>query len=74
MTLTAAAQRTLLETIETQRFGCELAGSSLYSDVLEAVAADVERGGPLVRLLEPVAAVSVTAPASPAPATSAPHP
>ncbi|WP_426571634.1 DUF2332 domain-containing protein [Aquihabitans sp. McL0605] len=55
MTLSDAAQRTLLETIETQRFGCELTGSVLYSDVLEAVAADVERRGPISVLLEPVA-------------------
>ena len=41
MTLSAEARSTLLETIETQRFGCEISGSALYSDLLEAVAADV---------------------------------
>lgn len=46
----------LLELIETQRLGCEMAGSPLYADVLDAVAADVTRGGPAQRLLAPVAA------------------
>lgn len=45
----------LLETIETQRAGCELAGSPLYASVLEAVAGDVSRGGPSADLLGPVA-------------------
>ena len=46
----------LLETVETQRFGCEMAGSPLYSTVLEAVAHDVETGGGCWSLLEPYAA------------------
>lgn len=53
MTVTSSTRRTLLDTIETQRFGCELAGSPLYAEVLAVVAADVERGGPCARLLDP---------------------
>ena len=56
MTLADAERATLLETIETQRFGCEMAGSPLYADVLGVVAKDVRNGGPIGRLLEPVAA------------------
>ena len=48
-------RRALLDTIDTQRLGCELAGSDLYSDVLEVVGRDVERGGPFAVLLDPVA-------------------
>lgn len=59
MTATAARRSTLFETIETQRLGCELAGSPLYAAALAAVAADVAAGGPCARLLDPVA----TAPA-----------
>jgi hypothetical protein len=55
MTTVPADRATLLETIETQRFGCELSGSPLYSEVLEAVAGDVERGGPCALLLDPLA-------------------
>lgn len=55
MTLGPAERAALQETIETQRLGCELAGSDLYSDVLRAVGADVARAGPLADLLEPVA-------------------
>lgn len=43
----------LLEAIETQRLGCELAGSSLYSSVLGAVSADVVSGGPCASVLAP---------------------
>lgn len=50
-----AVRTQLLETIETQRFGCEMSGSDLYSDVLLAVAADVRADGPIAGLLEPVA-------------------
>ena len=45
----------LLQTIETQRFGCEMAGSPLYADVLDAVATNVAAGGPCARLLAPFA-------------------
>lgn len=46
----------LLETIENQRLGCELAGSPLYADLLDAVAADVVAGGVCAPLLAPLAA------------------
>ncbi len=55
MTLEPAARSTLLETIETQRFGCEMSGSNLYSDILRFVADDVADGGTIADLLEPVA-------------------
>jgi hypothetical protein len=51
----ATAHAGLLETIETQRFGCELAGSPLYCDLLVAVKADVEAGGVSAELLTPYA-------------------
>jgi hypothetical protein len=56
MTVAERWDAVLLETIETQRLGCELAGSPLYADVLDAVAADVSAGGPSARILQPVAA------------------
>lgn len=43
----------LLETIELQRLGCELAGSPVYATVLAAVAADVGSGGVCARVLGP---------------------
>lgn len=49
------AVATLLETIETQRLGCELAGSPLYAAVLDVVAADVAAGGPSADVLAPAA-------------------
>jgi hypothetical protein len=55
VTAPAGRQRTLLETIETQRLGCELAGSPLSAAVLEVVATDVADGGPFAELLAPVA-------------------
>jgi hypothetical protein len=55
VTLSPDSRRTLLETIETQRFGCEMTGSPLYVDLLDVVAADVRAGGVFARLLEPVA-------------------
>ena len=55
MTRVDGDRATLLETIETQRLGCELAGSPLYADVLAIVADDVRAGGPSARLLDPVA-------------------
>ena len=55
MTLSSAARRELLDTIETQRFGCEMAGSPLYASMLDVIAADVEADGPFAHLLEPVA-------------------
>lgn len=51
----SVAQRSLLETIETQRFGCELAGSPLYCDLLAAVKTDVAVGGLSADLLAPYA-------------------
>jgi hypothetical protein len=51
--------RRLLETIELQRVGCELAGSALYARVLAAVAADVRAGGPSRGLLAPHAEAPV---------------
>ncbi len=45
----------LRQTIETQRIGCEMAGSALYAHVLSAVATDVTVGGPCARLLAPFA-------------------
>ena len=51
----AGARTALLETIATQRLGCELAGSPLYAAILDAVAEDVGRDGPVGRLLEAVA-------------------
>jgi len=45
----------LLDTIETQRAGCEMAGSPLYADLLDAVATDVVKGGVCARLLAPFA-------------------
>ena len=51
-----AARRALLETIETQRFGCEMSGSDLYADILQITAAHVVDGGPIAEVLEPVAA------------------
>ena len=50
-----AVRSSLLETIETQRFGCEMSGSDLYSVILRFVADDVEGAGPISGLLEPVA-------------------
>jgi hypothetical protein len=55
MTLSAEDRAALLETIETQRFGCEMSGSDLYSDLLHHVADDVAAGGVIGELLEPVA-------------------
>ncbi|MFN8019467.1 MAG: DUF2332 family protein [Acidimicrobiales bacterium] len=55
MTLSEPARRELLETIEMQRLGCELAGSPLYSAVLQRVADDVRSAGPFAGLLEPLA-------------------
>ncbi len=45
----------LLEVIEHQRLGCELAGSPLYATVLAAVADDVRAGGPTGAVLAPLA-------------------
>ncbi|MBK6857130.1 MAG: DUF2332 domain-containing protein [Microthrixaceae bacterium] len=45
----------LLETIEMQRAGCEVAGSPLYSRILSALATDVMAGGPAWTLLHPYA-------------------
>jgi hypothetical protein len=49
------ATGSLLDTIELQRAGCELAGSPLYAEVLDAVAADVRAGGPSAAMLLPLA-------------------
>lgn len=56
MSLSAEGRAALLETIETQRFGCEMSGSDLYSNLLHHVADDVAAGGVMGDLLEPVAA------------------
>lgn len=45
----------LLDTIENQRLGCELAGSALYAELLAATGADVAAGGVCARLLAPLA-------------------
>jgi len=45
----------LLDTIENQRLGCELAGSDLYATALAATSADVRAGGVCARVLAPVA-------------------
>lgn len=50
----AGRRRSLLETIATQRLGCELAGSPLYAAILDVVAGEVEADGPVARLLDPV--------------------
>lgn len=52
-------RRRLLETVELQRLGCELAGSALYARVLAAVATDVRSDGPVGRLLAPHALAPV---------------
>ena len=49
------AKAELLETLEMQRIGCEMAGSPLYAEILDAVATDVTAGGPCGRLLGPFA-------------------
>lgn len=56
MTAAATRRTPLLDTIETQRFGCELAGSPLYAEALSVVADDVAVQGPCGRLLDPFAA------------------
>ncbi|MEO6629257.1 MAG: DUF2332 domain-containing protein [Aquihabitans sp.] len=43
----------LLDTIENQRFGCELAGSPAYARVLSAVGRDVANTGACARILGP---------------------
>ncbi|MGI8754813.1 MAG: DUF2332 domain-containing protein [Acidimicrobiales bacterium] len=52
MTAAATRRTPLLDTIETQRFGCELAGSPLYAQALLVVADDVAAEGPCARLLD----------------------
>lgn len=51
--------RRLLDTIELQRVGCELAGSPLYARVLAALATEVRAGGTARDLLAPHAEASV---------------
>jgi len=55
VTRASGGRSSLLETIETQRLGCELAGSPLYAAILDVVSADVARAGPVGAVLEPVA-------------------
>jgi hypothetical protein len=55
----AADLDALAEVIELQRLGCELAGSPLYAEVLDAVAADVAAGGPCLSVLAPHARAPV---------------
>ena len=52
-------RRTLLDTIEAQRLGCELSGSPLSAAVLSAVAGDVAAGGTYAALLDQVAAAPI---------------
>jgi len=47
----ASLRTKLLETIEAQQLGCELQGSTLYASLLDAMAGDVAKGGPVARLL-----------------------
>lgn len=55
MSLRPAARDALLAVVETQRLGCELAGSPLYAEVLRAVAHDLGRDGPCAAVLAGVA-------------------
>ena len=55
MSLRSSERDRLLETVETQRLGCDLAGSPLYAEVLDVVADDLRRLGPFAGLLAPVA-------------------
>jgi hypothetical protein len=54
VTSTAAGREHLLQTIDSQRLGCEMAGSPLYASLLEAVARDVASDGPAAELLAPL--------------------
>ncbi|MCU1455576.1 MAG: hypothetical protein JWN46_3722 [Acidimicrobiales bacterium] len=53
MTIGVPRSEGLLETIELQRMGCALNGSTVYDEVLMAVAADVRAGGACVQVLGP---------------------
>jgi hypothetical protein len=53
--LPVGSRLSLAEALETQRHGCKLAGSPLYAEVLDAVAADVDAGGVAAELLGPYA-------------------
>jgi hypothetical protein len=55
VTLRPAERGALLAVVETQRLGCELAGSPLYAEVLQAVAHDLDRNGPCAAVLAGVA-------------------
>ncbi len=50
-----SAIEALQETVELQRLGCEFAGSPLYGEILDGVAADVAAQGVCARVLEPYA-------------------
>jgi hypothetical protein len=50
----AESPRSIFEVVEAQRLGCELVGSALYAAILDEVAVDLRRGGPLARPLETV--------------------
>lgn len=52
--MSAADAPSLLEVVEAQRLGCELAGSPLSAAVLAHVGAELARGGPLRAVLAPV--------------------
>jgi hypothetical protein len=52
--VSAADAPSLLEVVEAQRLGCELAGSPLSAAVLAHVGAELHRGGPLREVLAPV--------------------
>ena len=43
----------LLASVRRQRDGCRRLGSPLYAGLLDRVAADLDRGGPSLRVLEP---------------------
>lgn len=51
----AGARGDLVDTIEAQRFGCEMSGSPLYAEILAALGRDVEEGGTTARILAPYA-------------------
>ncbi|WP_421118779.1 DUF2332 domain-containing protein [Aquihabitans daechungensis] len=55
MTRSPGDRAVLLETIETQRFGCEMSGSDLYAEILRHVADGVASGNVMSELLAPVA-------------------
>ncbi len=51
----AGARGDLVDTIEAQRFGCEMSGSPLYAEILAALGRSVQEGGTTARILAPYA-------------------